>query len=432
MKYFITVIMICATLSVVYLKADVSRKKDTVPSPYAANSVIWYGTSMWTNVTFNAFFATDGTILTYSSQVVKVKYDLTNQLGVPANIERTFEYPSGLTVADKFQNIILGKVIPPEAGNKFSVQGFDGKRLLITRMDNEPTGTVILYQLKKNKLVKLGESTTTGINWPIAYLSKSRVYVYTEGMEFETHESLRLVNLDVLDKKMKKKKWERANAPELLKTSKRDGTVYSAFRNGVVCVFDLFGKITFTKKGKAFAEHSLPGWSYFIPDKKGGVLYWTEELGTNSPLTYINRKQKKVFEIRTLEGPGNVGWEPAGNDGKVFYVQKTASPTTLYGYSYGKKIKKLGQVTEIGYSRLIIGKSEVYIITKDGTAYGIKAYDRKLKKVKWSEPPAEGTLKYIGKETFVREVKSSAESKTTFTYTVFNKKNKIAEHIVTY
>ena len=180
MKYFITVIITCAALSVMSLKTDFSHQKHISPqlkTPLfsAENSVIWYVTNKWTNVTFNAFFATDGTILIYTSQVVEVTYGVSNQLGGSAVITRSFEYPSGLTVADKFQNTILDKVVPPEAGDKFSVQAFDGKRLLITRIDTEPTGTVILYQLKKNKLVKLGESTTTGINWTIGYLDKSQI-----------------------------------------------------------------------------------------------------------------------------------------------------------------------------------------------------------------------------------------------------------------
>ena len=131
MKCFITVIITCATLSAMSLKADLSHQKHNSPqfktsSSYAANSVAWYGTNKYTNVTYNAFFATDGTILTYTSQVVFVKYDVTNQVGGSATIERKFEYPSGLTVADKFQNVILDKVVA--LGDiSYSPMNFGGK-----------------------------------------------------------------------------------------------------------------------------------------------------------------------------------------------------------------------------------------------------------------------------------------------------------------
>ena len=153
--------------------------------------------------------------------------------------------------------------------------------------------------------------------------------------------------------------------------------------------------------------------------------------GTNSPLTYIDRKGTKILDNQLLAEVGNV-WNFESFDGKTLYVRKHlgGGSNTFYAYKI-KGVQFLGKKDVDGYPRLEADR-KVYIFTYPGPGSGLIVCDRKLAKEKWSVPPEDGEVMRLTREIFVRKSMSVTGSIVTDTYKLFTRKGEIVTYEFSY
>jgi len=103
----------------------------------------------------------------------------------------------------------------------------------------------------------------------------------------------------------------------------------------------------------------------------------------------------------------------------------------LFGIKKGVFVK-VGEQTIVNFSSTSFEGKEIYVKTRDGSSYpskyGIQIFDKKLKKVKWSEALAKGSIEVIRKGLTARKVRTGDNLKITC-----RKKGKkvVAEHNLT-
>jgi len=388
----------------------------------------WIFDYSYTDILFKVRFAYDLSVLSYEYKVINNEYYRTNNFGCEIWKTETFRYyTNGFSITDKNEIKKVENKPLEGIGNNTYIEDYNGKQVLVYNWDNI---MLVLYGVKKDVFVKIGEQEIK--NFYDAWFEGSEIYIELENDQYKE-------GLKVFDKKLAKEKWADPLANGYLDVVSKGLTAREVWTGDVVT-------ITYRKKGKKIvSEHSLTEPTdyrlEFITDKKGGVLYWTRISITNSPLTYLDRKGKKIVDNKSMTDVGNF-WSFESFDGKTLYVSKENNSSNYVFYAYKLKgMKKLEQQNIVlpqngNIYRTYFGK-KTYIIPKYKNSvfknvYGAYIFDKKLKKEQWKEDYAEGSIQKIGKDTLGRYTKSKVGDTITRVYKLFNKNGEIVTYTFEY
>ena len=378
-----------------------------------------------TNSFHRVWLGSDLSALSYKYTDISTKYYRTNDLGCEMfKYEYERDYPDGLTVENKKNKKIVDKKMIDGLGKDNWVEDYNGKQILLYDLDNKK---LLIYNIKKGAFVKGGDITVN--NFGGAWFEGKDIYAMTW--------SAAQNGLKVFDKKLKKEKWELPLADGWIQIIGKGVTARELWSGD-----DL--KITCKKNGKKLiSEHNLTqpaGYTLnYAVDRKGGILYWTRQLGTNSPLTYLDRKGKKILDNQSMTDAGNV-WMFYSFDGKTLYINRTITSSNYVFYAYKLKgLSKLGSrnisIPQSGWIKSTYFDKNVYIIpsyTDTASKDAVYVFDKKLKKELWKENYAEGSVWKVGKDSLYRYTSSTSGSTVTKVYKLFNKKGEIVTYTFVY
>jgi len=309
-----------------------------------------------------------------------------------------------MSFIDKNNNIYLDNVKPDDI-NQYKVTHFDGKTIIIKTSEGVSSdyNKYILYKVTKKGLKKIGEQEI--IKNAVQYVLKPFVaYIYMQGTQW---------GAKVFDKKLKR---------ELFGVALADGLISKIFPNGVV-VREKYDNatggnfITYYKKGEEVVTYALTNMENYAVDAKCGLLYWTTDNFTNSPLTYLNKNHTVIFENLGID-VATPFWHVVSWDGKNLYVLDMDSNVSVY--KVGKQAKKLNTVFIDNFNQIIIDKSKLYFLTLSlGTKYYYFDCSKNLSKCKYQSASCDKLL-YLGKGVFV--LYDYGINSRTLTYLKNNKK----------
>jgi len=386
----------------------------------------WILDSSSTNIRFSVWFADDLSVFSYKYTDIDTEYYRTNDFGCKLQKDESMNiYSDGFSITDKKKNKKVENKPLAGIGTDSRIEDYNGKQVLVYNRDSKK---LAVYGVKKDAFVKIGEQEFK--DYDGAWFEGSEIYMYLEDNQNKE-------GLKVFDKKLKKVKWTEPLEDGYLIVVRKGLTMRETITGNVI-------KITYRKKGKkVVSEHyltMLPSHAfYYETDKKAGVLYWISQSNINSPLTYLDRKGKKIVDNQSMTDVGNT-WSHESSDWKTLYVSKKNSSSNYVFYVYKLKgVKKLGQQnidmpkTGIFYSVTVDKKA--YVISRYSNSvkkYGAHVFDKKLKKVQWKEDYAEGEIEKIGKDTLVRYTSSKVGNTVTEVYKLFNKKGEIVTYTFVY
>ncbi len=360
------------------------------------------------------------------------KYFKTNEVGCMKWKNESFNFrPDGMTIYNKKnEKVVDGKQLDGGGTQTYdNIMDYNGKSVLSY---NYTSKTLTLYAVKKGAFTKIGEQIIE--HFTRAWFSGSEIYARL----FDKPAGISSEGLKVFDKKLNKEKWNDPLAPGMIRI----------FDNGLVArnVNDSNARtatITYRKKGKKIiSKHiiAMPSgtWYNIQYDPKGGVLYWVNSCPTNSPLTYLDRKGRKVVDNEKMTDVGDE-WTLEYFDGKSLYVKKKVAADTFTFFLYKLKgMEKLEEKTVTvpnnGTAWLKSGKL-VYIYSRysDSDWYsGVDVYNKKMKKEIWTVPYAKGGLIRLDKDIFFRKTSETIGDTTTLTFKIFGKKGEIVTYIFSY
>ncbi len=295
------------------------------------------------------------------------------------------------TIIDKKGNKLIDLVSIENLSDYHHVY-FDGKILVIYTTDGVSAGQikVIAFKVSKKGLKKLNEKVFDDAKYAHSY---GKLIVVTLSPGGQT-------DLMVFNNKLSKK---------LFEIPASDFNTYEAYPNGVIPQTTVIGDqriIKYTKKGKPLSQHSIPipaeGDILFRLDDKGGLLYWVQTgfwgALTNSPVTYIDHKGKKILDNVTLDGIPT-DWYVVGWNTKYLYVVDS-DETKVFIYKIGKITAKVNEINDVPFKDLILEKSKVYSLTKAAGFSIVSEYDKTMVKKKWNSPNY-FHLDYAGKGVFM-------------------------------
>jgi hypothetical protein len=341
----------------------------------------------------------------------------TNMLGCEEwRYEDSFFHTNGITILDRKLRQRVGDKLPEGIGLHFSFQDYNGSQVLLYDPDSEK---LMVYAVKSGAFVQQGEQMI--VSFGNAYFVGSEIHAFISGGGME--------GLRVFDKKLKKEKWSVPLAAGDIRTIGKTLVARYLWDNSTL-------EITCMKKGKKIAaQHSLSnvpqGASHIEHDPKGGALYWKSDGNTNFPLTYLDRKGRRIVDYQALPDIGNV-WSFQNFDGKRLYIAVPLGGVSNTVYVY--KVKGLANVgmktLECGVN--VYANRKAYLFTFSGADDGLIVCDWKLKKEKWNVPFAPGDIYRLGKKTFYRKIRTTVGDTVTDTYTLFDKKGEIVTYEFSY
>ncbi len=389
----------------------------------------WILDSSETNIDFSVHLAYDSSALSYEYTPINNKYYRTNDLGCKTwRYDYLMSYPNGFSISDKNNNKKIENKPLEGIGNNSSVKDYNGKLILVYDRDSKK---LIVNAVNKDTFVKFGEREIN--DFEAAEFNGSDIYVYTRDRSSSPEKN----GLQAFDKKLKKLKWSELPAEGNLHIINMGITAREIQVSNTV-------EITCKIKGrKIMSNHLLiepPGTTlHYKVDKRGGVLYWIVKSNTNYPLTYIDKKGKKVVDYQSPADAG-VTWNLQSCDGKLLYISKEVSASNYIFYVYKiKELKKLGQqaidLPRIGFASTAYFEKQAYIIpayNDSGYKYAAYVFDKKLKNSLWIDDYDYGMIWKLGKNTLVRRTSSTSGDIVTLVYKLFNKKGEIVTHTFNY
>ena len=384
----------------------------------------WFLDSSFTSTNFKVWLATDLTALSYQYMDVENEYFQTNASGCKTwKYEYAVDYSDGFSIEDKKNNKKVNKKRLEGIGKEVYIEDYNGKQVLLYDWDSKK---LITYKVKKDSFVKLGEKEIK--DFEVAWFQGSEIYVMLEnGIQ---------QGLIVFDQNLKKEKWTEPLANGQIDVVGKGLTARKVWTNDNL-------KITCRKKGKKdVSEHNLVNPTEYEMDNKGGVLFWTKKNGTNSPVTYLDRNGKKVVDNQAMADVGSL-WTFEKFDGKRLYVYKKIETNkyTVFAYKLNG-MKKIGQQDIVlphkgSISQYTSINKEAYIVsyyknTNGDLVYAANIFDKNLKKERWKEGYANGSVKKIGKNSLYRYTYETVGDTTTKVYKLFNKKGEIVTYTYVY
>ena len=377
----------------------------------------WIFSHYYTDSFFRVEFGNDLSVLSFKYMQVWESWYRTNELGCEDKKYKSLDtYTNGFTITDKYNNKRIDDKLPGGIDPNFSVQCYDGKHIIVYDHVNKK---LVAYKTGNGEFIKSAESAID--NFSSAWFDGSDIIVF---LTYANSEGIK-----VFDKNLMKEKWtDTPGAGDIVALG--NGLVVRRVQSNNVL------NITCRKNGKkVVSQHTITNpvdaSLYVESDSKGGILYWTNKANTNSPLTYVDRKGETILNNQSMAEVGNV-WYFNCFDGKSLYVRKPldGGSNTFYVYKV-KGLKNLGMKDVGGWARLE-ADGKAYFLTANGSESSVIVCDKKLKKEKWSSPPADGDVARLSKEVFVRKVSSTIVDVIRETYTLFNKKGEIVTYEFSY
>ena len=322
-----------------------------------------------------AVFAPNGAMLLY--------YELSDD-------DTDDDYNSPANFYDKKGNLILANI---EIGGlkNYEVEGFDGKNVVLVTDEgmSDDNEKIMTFKITKKELIKVGEQTIANINNITVFKSFIAVEYSNAGQEA----------LNGYDKKLAKKKFDIPFSDASIEEIYENGVVVQNYEDANSLT------ITYTKKGKPLAVHSIPlpdeGTIRYSYDSKGGFLYWvrTGSPGnrTNSPIIYVNKKNKKIADYLRLDGDPTY-WHIEAWNGKMLYITDD-NYTKVSAHKIGKTSLKVNEIDGTNYEEVRLYKSKVFYEEKVGGDEFVSEYDKNLKKRK-STSALYHEIRYIGEGVY--------------------------------
>lgn len=335
----------------------------------------------------------------------------------------------GMTLITGNGTVILSNSLPATLSLISGVYEFDGKYLYAYEYDSKK---LIVFKIKKNGLVEYGSQVIS--NLYSVYKKGSAVIVKYIGMEGKSF--IPLQGLTAFNTKLTRTAWEVPLVRGAF-DSFSDKGIYRHTHRGEYAY-----QLSIHKKGKKRWTHAIPYKTkqlQHFTDDKGNTLYWyyiyNYPHNTNEPLTLISSKGKIILDNTSLPNAGNI-WLESNYRNNRFFVSPPApgNTKTVYGYKLGKKIKESEPVTVDFLSSLwFYGKNltVMQVSTMPPYVYGMTQYDAKLKKIQLAEPMADGVIRYVDDDVYMRVLEVIGSGKTNLQIKIFGPKGTIAEHVIT-
>jgi hypothetical protein len=378
----------------------------------------WMFSHSYTDAFYHVVFADDLSVLTLWEMEAWKQYYRTNALGCEERrYESHYVYTNGITITDRDMTRRIDNKLPEGINPHFSFEDYDGKLVLLRNPD---TGTLTTYKMRKGTFVKAGERQID--NCGGAAFMGSEIHAFLADAQGEGSMAL--------SRNLRKEKWRLPTAPGDIFDLGRGLVARTVRDNGIL-------NITCVRKGtKLVSQHSItttPAHAalYREFDSRGGVLYWTRESGTNNPLTYLDRKGRAIIDSQRLPDAGDF-WMFQAFNGKMLYVRTPEGGDNFTFHAYKVKgLKHVGQ-KQLACDAALRNTQGVSIYTYCGTGSGLIVCDKKLKREKWSSPPAPGDILRLTKKVYFRRLREVAGGVVTLTYTLFDKKAEIVTYMFTH
>jgi hypothetical protein len=334
----------------------------------------------------------------------------------------------GMTLITGSGTVILSNSIPATLSLISGVYQFDGKYLYAYEYDSKK---LVVFKVKKNGLVESGSQVISNL-YTVHKKGSAVIVIYT-GMEAKSF--IPLQGMKAFNSKLKRTAWE---VPPVRGAfdSFSDSGIYRHTHRGEYAY-----QLSIHKKGKK--KYTTPityktKQLQHFTDDKGNTLYWyyiyNYPNNTNEPLTLIRRNGKVILNNTSLPNVGNV-WHESNFRKNRFFVSPPApgNTKTIYGYKLGGKIREIEPVT-VDYlsSMWFYGKnlSVMQASTMLPYVYGMTQYGANLKKIQLEEPMADGIIRYVDDDVFMRTLEVISSGKTNLHVKIFGPEGIVAEHII--
>lgn len=386
------------------------------------DTLVTCSNNFYTNNWKEVFLANNGSALdaNYTSINNNVWKTNVKEIIIIKNLQ--YGFYSNLDITDKKNRKLVQNGSFDLSGDLIRIFDFDGKHILVKEQKNdEKAKNLHLYSVSKKGLKKINEYIISN-NFATAWLSEKWIYVViSEPSGWGDAELL------ALDKKLGKIVWKFVPSVE-------GGGFRPIYPKGVAA-YSIWGisnvLLEVTKKGKPYGTLTLPypdsGFFAWRVDSKGGILYWYLENGTNGPMTYVDRKGKKV--VGNFMPDNFSTFKSEQFSGKMLCLYKsTAGTADIQTYKWGKNPKLNGETSIAGFKKSCLDRTKLYIVTTNSGNISVTEYDKKLEKVKWENTGEGININYLGKKVFSRKNTNA----TSQIFTIFKKKKIVAEHIIDY
>jgi hypothetical protein len=333
------------------------------------------------------------------------------------------DYSGALTIFDKHGNKFFDEYRLGGFTN-YIIAHFTGKHLLQSTYEGVPAnhGKYILYKVTGKGLSKVNEKV-------VEHALHGRIYKSFIGID---QVYLSSYGFTAFNKSLKKQLYSLPLSSFHLLVISGKGIIQAHMINASGST------VKYYKRGRQFAEHSVSapaeGYLVFMTDTKGGLLHWntigTLPFTTNLPMTYVTAKNIIQAENIILEG-AEKDWRTFYWNGKYLYVLNYHT-NSLAAYKITKTAVKMGEYADPNMTPMVIDGSRVFVLVHDAGDVGYMEFDKNLRKIKWTEPSAPGSLAYMSKGVFMRkhEVDNGSTGYDT-TITIFRKNKIIATHTFT-
>jgi hypothetical protein len=368
----------------------------------------------------NVMPARSGHLLHWHEQYHLALVTGTNRGGVTIWRLATEWLVEDLTHYDRRHVVVASSARLNGMGPMQEIEDFDGRRLVV-RQDNDAwiLGVVnTLHVLTSRRGMFQPARFTQAFSNRVtdALFRRRRLFV-------SSFDSIRIRHSGCGEfrRNLKRAVWWIPNSP---------GTFEERLPNGLVVrhVRGTPDRVDILKHGRRIASHALPAVPHnrrveFRATQRGGLVYWSEGMDGNGPLTYVDRRGRAVFS--GLVPTGLTDFNGAEIHKRLLLLHRwDIGGLTLQVYKLGRTPRLLGQVIVANaHGPFFIGSS-VAVARESGGMTGLRVYDRRLRRIRWeTSAPGDGIWPLGGSTHAI--VRSDA---TIFHLTVYRRTREIARH----
>ena len=344
-------------------------------------------------------------------------------------------YPLGLTKRDKKGVVVFANKMPPGISSNAHLLACDGKLSVFydwgtTRLSAYTMGKpgFTLAGARDHKMYRpyMDDSYTRPL------MSSEIVvgcleYLTPKGQGGTAAKISRVFSVTAYDRKLSKLIWKTPNANEDVVDDVRwlgnDVVMYATQTN-----------VTFYKRGKLFAAHTIPATCGYVPGQDGRLVYYDNLAPGSAPISYCSKKEVVFTDVALTEVTRD--WLSIGNlNSDMLYVYDIPGPQTniVYAYKLGPSIQFVGSLTTIRaffYPPGFDGTT-VHVFWHDwidSTWYAhVVVYSGDLKKQLWSSASSPGKITFLAKGVYCRTLDTDLSR----SLQVFGKNGVIATHVFT-
>lgn len=385
-----------------------------------------------TNTTVRLFPLANGTVLLAAQDMFMHIVVRTNQFDLVSRYQTVFHSrPRGLNVIDRRGRYVLSNAVPPGVSSCYDVLDFDGRRVLVY---DQLASRLFLFRLRRGALTPVADVSMPGVLFS-GFERRAIVAFQLDAGDGSREMAFGVVVLDAA----LRERWRVPLAPgwpiriysatgifvrELLQNT---AAYVSVLRNG-----ELDHAWTFPYPGVGMLDYAV--------DQRGELLRFvstgTRNAPTNSGLTYYDRAGAAQLVNIALPGAG-LSWSPDDfADGRLLIWEPAPAPAALLRvYRLGRTVRAAGHasVNDYDYAELM-GSTPVayqYKALFDGV-YGFTTYNGNLRRARWTEPLAAGSIRLFSRSVFMRTFTQPMGAHTNFNARIATRHGVIADHVFSY